>query len=110
RKWLAKPGILMLDSEADEDMFMVSDACWRQKRRAVHERSGWDARRGLRTSERSRTLAARRGYWTATVSDSLACQPPPSALNVATAARADSVCACARASEARSRFSSACRT
>jgi len=36
--------------------------------------------------------------------------PPPSALNAATAARADSVCACALASDVRSRRSSACRT
>ena len=49
-------------------------------------------------------------YLIATASDSWGCQPPPSALNAATAARADSVCACARISEARSRFSSACKT
>jgi hypothetical protein len=44
------------------------------------------------------------------VSDSPGCQPPPSALKAATAARADSAFACARSSEARSKFSSACRT
>gem|GEM_PF-3175874 len=38
------------------------------------------------------------------------CQPPPSALNAATAARADSVCACARALEVCSSVSSACST
>lgn len=38
------------------------------------------------------------------------CQPPPSALKAATAARVDSVCACARASAARNKLSSACRT
>lgn len=46
-------------------------------------------------------------YRVATASVPLGCQPPPNALKAVTAARADSVCACARASEARSRFSSA---
>jgi hypothetical protein len=38
-------------------------------------------------------------YLMAIASASRGCQPPPSALNAATAARADSICACARASE-----------
>lgn len=51
-----------------------------------------------------------RGFENQRLASCSACQPPPSALNAAMAARADSVCAWALASEARSKASSALST
>lgn len=58
-------------------------------------------RQGIDTDDR---------YRLATASDAAPCHPPPSALNAATDARAASVFACTRSSDARSRLSSACNT
>ena len=109
RKWLSKPGILIPDSGLDRGMFIfrrrviASCVCNCTGVEVVSRELGVQVDHVLAPPTTDR-------YRVATASETPGCQPPPSALKVATAARADSVCACARASAARSKFSSACKT